>query len=141
MPALAEKEYTPIGQIQSGYDRLKKSFSDETILPLAKRREQLTAMYNLVTENEEALCAAVKADLGKHENETYAFELQVVVNECIEMLGKRMSPIVFLTGSGLTALNALQKTSTSGPNLAVLLLLCSIRWMGAKFGETLSEQC
>lgn len=40
----------------------------------------------MVTENEDAFCDAVKADLGKPESETKMMELVAVANECVEML-------------------------------------------------------
>ena len=69
MPELASSAYTPLGEIQSSYDmsltigccywlltvclaahfwcviRLRSSEDAETLLPLAKRREQLTALH------------------------------------------------------------------------------------------------
>jgi hypothetical protein len=55
-------------------------------LPLAYRKKQLKQLYNLVTENEALLFAALRKDLRKHEVESIGGEIAPVAEECLWFL-------------------------------------------------------
>lgn len=58
-------------------------------LPLAYRKKQLKQLYNLVTENEALLFAALRKDLRKHEVESIGGEIAPVAEECLWFLEVR----------------------------------------------------
>jgi len=60
---------------------IQQGFDSGVTRPVRWRRSQLRAMRRLLTEQREALCAALHADLGKSAGETYISELAVVSAE------------------------------------------------------------
>ncbi|QOC21704.1 aldehyde dehydrogenase family protein [Wenzhouxiangella sp. AB-CW3] len=60
---------------------LRHGFQRGLTRPLAWRRQQLSAIESLLTENEPRIAAALAADLGKPEQEVYMGELSLVLSE------------------------------------------------------------
>ncbi|WP_433544152.1 aldehyde dehydrogenase family protein (plasmid) [Streptomyces sp. CA-294286] len=61
--------------------RLRATFATGRTKPLAWRRAQLEALRSLLVEHQEALLAALHADLGKGPEEAYRTEVGFTVNE------------------------------------------------------------
>ncbi|MFJ4876956.1 aldehyde dehydrogenase family protein [Streptomyces sp. NPDC088745] len=62
-------------------DGLRSVFATGRTKPVAWRRNQLEALRTLLTENSDALLAALHADLGKGPEEAYRTEVGFTVNE------------------------------------------------------------
>ncbi len=75
-----------IEDIAQWVDGFRDAFERGQTRPLAWRRGQLEALVRMIEENEEALIAAVQADLGKPRPEAWAIEVQTVLNEAREAL-------------------------------------------------------
>ncbi|EJT97619.1 aldehyde dehydrogenase [Dacryopinax primogenitus] len=75
-PLPAYKE-TPIDEIPQIHADLVKSFRTAIMWPLAKRKEQLAAMANMMKENADAWSRAIYADLGKPELQAQLFEIAI----------------------------------------------------------------
>lgn len=72
---------TAINEIPAIIERLRAGHAAGVQRPLAARRAQLEAMRRLLTEREDELIAALRADLGKPPIEAYGAELRFVVND------------------------------------------------------------
>ncbi|KAH8553701.1 Aldehyde/histidinol dehydrogenase [Umbelopsis sp. PMI_123] len=101
-------QYTPVDTIEDTVEHLRRSFNSGISLPLAYRKKQLQQLYNLVTENEALLFAALHKDLRKHEVESIAGEIAPVADECLWFLenldelakDEKVKPRVFLNRLG-----------------------------------------
>jgi aldehyde dehydrogenase (NAD+) len=69
--------------------RLRASFDAGRTRPLAWRREQLQALRALLTENADALLAALRADLRKPDVESWTTELSFTIGE-IDLARKKL---------------------------------------------------
>ncbi|CAO3689055.1 unnamed protein product [Umbelopsis ramanniana] len=105
-------QYTPVDSIEDTVEHLRRSFHSGISLPLAYRKKQLKQLYNLVTENEALLFAALRKDLRKHEVESIGGEIAPVAEECLWFLehldelakDEKVNPRVFLNKLGGSAL-------------------------------------
>ncbi|SHG77227.1 aldehyde dehydrogenase family protein [Ferrimonas marina] len=70
-----ESQYQPLCQ------RLRQHFDQGVTRPLEWRRQQLTALRRLITENEPALLAALHQDLAKPAMEAWSTELAYVTGD------------------------------------------------------------
>lgn len=63
------------------FDELKSTFETERTLSLAWRAEQLTALERMMSECEQEIMDALKADLGKHALEAWSTEISFVAGD------------------------------------------------------------
>lgn len=81
-PAATETlPHTDVDRIPAVVDRLRATFESGRTRPLAWRREQLERLVALVDDHGDALCEAMRADLGKPELEAWAADLGSVRSE------------------------------------------------------------
>ncbi len=71
----------PCSPVAATVERLRATFEAGTTTDLAWRKRQLQGVIRLVKENEQALCDALAADLGKPPFDTWLSELHVVKDE------------------------------------------------------------
>ncbi|AXH94819.1 aldehyde dehydrogenase family protein [Ornithinimicrobium avium] len=125
---------------QQGYAELvaglRGTVSAGTTLDLAWRRAQLGALRRLVTENHDALTAAVSADVGKPDLEVHLTELSLVVQEIDTLLDGLEAwtaprpvalPATYLPGTAQVQLQPKGVVLVIGPwNYPVQLLLAPV---------------
>ncbi|KAJ1982701.1 hypothetical protein H4R34_001609 [Dimargaris verticillata] len=80
------QSYTSLDAIDSHVQQLQATFRQGVTRPLAKRREQLQALYRLVDDNEEQLCQSVHADLRRHPVDTVLIEIASILHEIDDQL-------------------------------------------------------
>lgn len=73
-------------QIKTQVADVRGAFDTGLTKPVAWRVAQLKALEALLVENEDALCGALKADLGKHPQEAYTTEIAIVRSEITHTL-------------------------------------------------------
>lgn len=81
--------------IKSTVDNMRAFYREGHTLPKKARREALLKLRNAIQQNEEAINAALKEDLGKSADETYMTEIGLVLSELTYMLkhlGRYMKP-------------------------------------------------
>jgi len=78
-------------QVQKTIAELRQTFASGKTRPYAWRRKQLEQIIALISNEEEALTAALKADLGKSHFEGWAAELNFATNEAKHTIKKLKS--------------------------------------------------
>ena len=78
-------------QVQSTMAELRQTFAQGKTRSYAWRRKQLEQIIALISNEEEALTAALKADLGKSPFEGWAAELNFATNEAKHTIKKLKS--------------------------------------------------
>lgn len=73
-------------EIKSVLDKQKKFFSTGATFPISARKAALEKLLHALEENETALLAALKADLGKSAQEGYMCEIALVKSEIRYMI-------------------------------------------------------
>lgn len=72
--------------MQLALERQKRYFASGKTLPVKSRKKALKALYDYVVENEDKICEALDADLGKVMQESYMCEIGLVREEIRHML-------------------------------------------------------
>lgn len=72
---------TPVASIAGIVADARSFHATHATLPLDWRKAQLRALHRLLKENEAALCAAEKADVGVEENQVYVRSIGLLYNE------------------------------------------------------------
>ncbi|MDN3653897.1 aldehyde dehydrogenase family protein [Thalassotalea ponticola] len=76
---------------QQQLEQQKAYFQQGTTRNIAWRKQQLTQIKKLVNDNEQAIIAALKADLGKPSQEAWITEISYITNEVDHALSKLKS--------------------------------------------------
>ncbi|KDN46650.1 aldehyde dehydrogenase [Tilletiaria anomala UBC 951] len=76
--------YTPTDEIPQIVSNLRKSFLSLKTYDLEYRKNQLKQLAFCIQDNAEAICEAIKKDLGRSDWESTFAEVTTTVNECIE---------------------------------------------------------
>lgn len=74
----AARPYTSAEQAAAAHDRLVKTFASGKTKSLRWRKWQLKQFWWMVTDNEDAICRALAADLGRPDMETLVVECTVM---------------------------------------------------------------
>ncbi|KAI5805872.1 Aldehyde/histidinol dehydrogenase [Geopyxis carbonaria] len=74
---------TPVDTISSVHERITTGFASNKTRSLEFRKIQLRKLYWAVKDNEDRLCAALRADLGKPEFESQMAEVAWVLNDIL----------------------------------------------------------
>ncbi len=74
---MAELVYTPVDQIPGIVQSARQAFNSDKTRPLAWRKQQLRQIKKMMTENKEAINAALQADLHRPELECVIAEVRV----------------------------------------------------------------
>eukprot|EP01012_Entosiphon_sulcatum_P041911 TRINITY_DN55823_c0_g1_i1.p1 TRINITY_DN55823_c0_g1~~TRINITY_DN55823_c0_g1_i1.p1 ORF type:complete len:506 (+),score=105.75 TRINITY_DN55823_c0_g1_i1:31-1518(+) len=69
------------GEINTAVQSVRRTFNSGRTLPLAFRRQQLQRLYDLVNDNSDKLCDALKKDLGKPKSEALLADIGLVQQE------------------------------------------------------------
>lgn len=122
--------------IQLALERQKRYFRSGKTMPVSKRKESLKALYRAVEENEDAIAAALKADLGKVMQESYMCEIGLVKAEISHMLRRagsyarnkeHLTPIALMPARSVTMSVPYGSVLIMSPwNYPFLLSLCPL---------------
>ena len=83
--------YTPVSSLPGLVSGVRAAV-DSTVRDAAWRRAQLRGVRSMITENREALIAAVAADLGRPTQEIVLFELNTITDEVDEVRAREPAP-------------------------------------------------
>ncbi|KAF8166014.1 aldehyde dehydrogenase [Crassisporium funariophilum] len=76
-------DYTPIAEIPTILEDLRKTFRKGITKPLAWRRRQLLQLARFAQDNAEALAECLRLDLGRPKQEAMFAEIAPVIERCI----------------------------------------------------------
>lgn len=78
--------YTTPKQLENAYTTLHRTFKTGKTKSLAWRKWQLKQLFWMVADNEEAIAKALKADLNRHEFESYYADIEGVKKDILHTL-------------------------------------------------------
>ncbi|KAI9100530.1 Aldehyde/histidinol dehydrogenase [Phlyctochytrium arcticum] len=87
-PELTPVTFTPVEEIPKIVDQVRQGFATGITKSVQWRKQQLLALYQMVQDEENAICEASRLDLGRCPAETVMVDVMVMKNEVVEAIEK-----------------------------------------------------